>query len=120
MAWIYYQSSGRLEFSGQSVATGYSGAPGHRNNPASEDRRNLGPIPRGRYRIEEPRTSTRTGPYVLPLNSVGHSAHGRRDFQIHGDSRRSPGAASTGCIILPRNVRERIWASGEREIEVRR
>jgi hypothetical protein len=37
---------------------------------------------------------------ILLLNPVGHTAHGRRSFQIHGDSARRPGLASSGCIVL--------------------
>ncbi|MCF6211424.1 MAG: DUF2778 domain-containing protein [Gammaproteobacteria bacterium] len=78
----------------------------------------VGPIPRGKYRIDSPRTSANTGPYVLPLLPVGHTAHGRANFQIHGDSIKSPGTASSGCIIMPRAVREKIWNSHVREINV--
>ena len=120
MPWVYHQSTGDLEYSGQLVGKGYSGVIGYKNDPASEALENLGPIPRGSYRIEEPRYSSKTGPYALPLYPVGHSAHGRKHFQIHGDSRRSPGTASSGCIILPRDVREKIWSSGSHTVEVRR
>lgn len=39
-------------------------------------------------------------------------------FRIHGDSIRAPGTASHGCIILPRAIRDRIWASGDRALQV--
>lgn len=120
MSWTYYQSTGALEFGGQFVAKGYSGATGYKNDPASEDKESLGPIPRGRYCIDEPRYSSKTGPYVLPLSPTGHNAHGRKHFQIHGDSRNAPGTASSGCIILPRKIREKVWSSGSKTIEVRR
>ena len=120
MGWIYYQSTGELKNGDKLIAKGYSGAPGYKNDPASEDKESKGPIPRGNYRISSPRTSSRTGPYILPLNPVGHSAHGRKNFQIHGDKASSPGSASTGCIILPRTAREKIWQSGLGSIEVRR
>jgi hypothetical protein len=38
---------------------------------------------------------------------------------MHGDSKEHPGCASQGCIILPRPVREQVWHSGDRELEVR-
>ncbi len=119
--WAWSQSAGRLYRDGKPVAVGYSGrnVPGGqrgRNNPALEGVRAVGPIPKGRYSIASPRTSTRTGPYVMPLEPIGHKALGRTAFQIHGDNAR--GDASSGCIILPRGVREQIWASGLKVIEV--
>ena len=36
---------------------------------------------------------------------------GRDSFLIHGDSSEHPGAASRGCIILPRNIRDQIAAA---------
>jgi len=120
MGWVYYQSSGRLELDGRLVGTGYSGAPGYINDPNEEDKKDRGPVPRGRYSIGSPRYSTTTGPYALPLTPIDHSAHGRNHFQIHGDSRRHPGTASSGCVILPREVREIIGSSGSSILEVRR
>jgi len=120
MSWIYYQSTGKLEFSGQYIATGYSGAPGYKNDPTSEDKKDKGVIPKGRYTISSPRHSGITGNYVLPLTPTGHSAHGRTHFQIHGDSRRNPGGASKGCIVLPLNIRKKIWNSASHTIEVRK
>lgn len=119
MSWIYFQSTGNLEFGGQFVEKGYSGAVGYKNDPKSENKEDLGPIPRGRYRIEEPRYSAKTGAYVLPLSPIGHSAHGRKNFQIHGDKIGALGTASTGCIIFTRKTREKIWKSNSRVIEVR-
>ena len=84
-----------------------------------------GTLSRGRYRIGTPRTSQRTGPFVMDLfpmdvtpNDTRHDATGRSAFQIHGDSVKAPGTASSGCIILPRTVREMIWRSGDHVIEV--
>lgn len=120
MPWIYYQSSGKLELSGNIIATGYSGAIGYKNNPDKQNLKSLGPIPKGRYRIGTPRNSASTGPYILPLTPINHTAYGRSDFQIHGDSLRTPGAASSGCIIMPKSVRERIVNSGINTLEVKR
>lgn len=54
----------------------------------------------------------------MNLDPVGHAAHGRTLFRIHGDSRLSPGTASEGCIILPRHVRAQISASGDIDLVV--
>lgn len=117
--WTYDQSSGRLTHNGKFIATGYSGANIGRNNPDLEHKVATGPIPRGRWKISgPPYNSANVGPYAIRLSPVGHSAHGRSAFLIHGDSAKRPGQASKGCIILPRNVRELIWNSGDRDLEV--
>lgn len=118
MSWIWDQSARTLSRDGAVVARGYSGRGAAKNDPMTEHVRATGPIPRGQWRIGPPRTSRRTGPYVLSLTPVGHAARGRTAFQIHGDSARAPGTASSGCIILSRAVRERIWTSGDHELEV--
>lgn len=42
----------------------------------------------------------------------------RAVFLIHGDSRKTPGTASSGCIILKLIYRQQMWESNDREIEV--
>lgn len=123
--WTWDQSAGTLHHNGVLVSRGYAGKGRGRNNPALQGLRGIGPLPRGRYRIGTPRTSKRTGPFVMDLfpvdatpNDTVHDETGRSAFQIHGDSVRNPGNASSGCIILPRLIRQRIWRSGDRELEV--
>ncbi len=123
--WQWRQASGELWRDGAFVSRGYSGKGRGKNNPALQAVQGVGPLPRGRYRIGTPRTSQRTGPFVMDLypvdatpNDTRHDETGRAAFQIHGDSVRNPGTASSGCIILPRQVRERIWASKVHVIEV--
>jgi hypothetical protein len=118
MTWKWDQSAGELSHNGVVIARGYSGKGAAKNDPAMEHVRATGPIPRGRWKIGAPWTSSRTGPYVMSLSPIGHDARGRSAFQIHGDSTRAPGTASSGCIILARPVRERIWKSGDHELEV--
>ena len=124
MPWQYDQSSGELKHNGVLVAKGYSGAGAGKNNPAMEGVRATGPIPTGRWFIRAPYNSKAVGPYVLPvwaddgkLDDV-HARTKRSAFRIHGDSIRAPGTASKGCIIVSRPVRERIWASGDRILDV--
>ncbi len=115
--WTYHQGSGRLLHNGAPVGQGYSGKrPEGRNNPAMEAVRGTGPIPRGRWRIGAPRDSRRVGPLALDLAPVGHDAHGRTAFMIHGDDREND--ASRGCIILSRPLRRRIGDSGDALLEV--
>lgn len=120
MDWIYIQDSGSI-YHGDTLVQkkGYSGKGIYKNKPKMEDKVGLGPIPAGKYTISAPRTSDKTGPYVLPLTPVGHTARGRTAFQIHGDSINDPGNASSGCIILWRTTREKIWDSGDKTLIVK-
>jgi hypothetical protein len=43
---------------------------------------------------------------------------GRSEFRIHGDSISNPGAASHGCVILNRIVRNQISDSGDELLRV--
>jgi hypothetical protein len=120
MTWRYDQSTGDIEHDGKFIGTGYSGkgrtlAEG-RNNPAMEHLKAKGPIPAGKWTIGKARKSAKTGPVCMDLTPVGHKAHGRSAFQIHGDNKASN--ASTGCIILARPLREMIDKSKDRELEV--
>ena len=116
--WKWDQSAGELSRNGKFIARGYSGANIGKNNPDLESKVATGPIPRGVWKIHAPRNSANVGPFAMPLTPVGHKAHGRSAFMIHGDSAKKPGQASKGCIILPRNVREMIWNSGDHDLTV--
>jgi hypothetical protein len=118
MAWEYSQSTGQLRHNGRAVGVGYAGNGAGKNNPRMEMMPEVGPIPRGRYQISRPYDTEGHGPHVMKLDPLGHTAHGRTAFLIHGDNRRSPGHASKGCIILSRYVREQISASGDPFLDV--
>jgi hypothetical protein len=116
MMLIYKQTTGETTLDGHFEGLGYSGAGEARNNPDMEAVPDEGPIPRGRYEIGPKRDSPTLGPIVFDLTPVGHDAHGRTEFRIHGDNVNHD--ASHGCIILGRSIRERIWDDGEKELEV--
>jgi hypothetical protein len=120
LAWTYAQKTGELQQDGKPVATGYSGAGAGKNNPEMEKVHNVGPIPQGDWTIVGPPVNTREhGPYVLKLQPEAKTTtFGRSGFLMHGDSKESPGNASQGCVILPRTVREQVWKSGDRDLEV--
>ena len=119
MTWQYDQQSGDLSHDGATVATGYSGADDGKNNPLKEAVHCIGPIPRGRYTIESPVDTRTHGPYVLGLApDPANEMYGRSAFGIHGDSIVHPGQASEGCIVAPRPIREQVWQSGDRGLEV--
>lgn len=118
--WKYEQSTGRMyDKTGKLVATGYAGKGEHKNKHADQNLVGVGPLPVGKYVITAPRTSAQTGPYAMPLDpNKDNVMFGRSSFQIHGDSIKAPGTASSGCIIMPRNIRELIWNSGDHDLEV--
>lgn len=98
-------------------ARGYSGKGRYKNDPSAEHRRGNGPIPRGIWDVGRPRHHPRLGPLAFPLSPYD-DIHGRSDFWIHGDSRSSPGNASSGCIVLDRPAREAIWRYGVDRLQV--
>ncbi len=125
MVWRWDQSAGELTHDGKFVSKGYSGKARGKNNPALQGVPGIGPIPQGRWRFGAPYNSTNVGPYVLPIHAVDaapgddiHQPTGRSAFRCHGDSITAPGTASRGCIIVPRTIREIIWRSGDRVLEV--
>ncbi len=118
MPWTYNQRTGQLTRNGRVMGVGYSGRSNGRNNPALEAVSNVGPIPRGRYRIGPQHAHPTKGPYTMGLTPVGHGAQHRSHFLIHGDSIRHPGDASEGCIVLSRPVRQVISASGDPVLQV--
>jgi hypothetical protein len=119
-AWTYAQKTGELQKDGKPLATGYSGTGTGKNNPEMQTVHNVGPIPEGDWKIVGPPVNTvEHGPFVLKLEPAAETqTFGRGGFLVHGDSKESPGCASHGCVILPRAVRELVWNSGDRDLEV--
>ena len=116
--WIFHQATGGLERNGKAIAGGYSGSRSLEIN-LHEAMQYYGPIPRGSYAIGWS-FSMKSPHYVLSLTPLGHNAHGRSAFLIHGDyiDARKKGTASEGCIILPLDVRKAIWDSHDRIMSV--
>jgi hypothetical protein len=119
--WVYVQSTGRLLASdGSLLAIGYAGHEVGKNNPAMQEVHNIGPLPCGGYDICPPVDTETHGPYVLWLKpDPKNVTFGRSGFAIHGERVNGPsGSASDGCIILNREIRVRVWASGNHRLRV--
>jgi hypothetical protein len=118
--WTYKQLTGELyDSTMKRIATGYSGAGDGKNNPAMQEVRNIGPLPKGIYSIGAPRDlqGGPHGPFVLPLTpNPKNEMFGRAGFLIHGDN--STHTASEGCIILPLPIRMAISQSPDKALEV--
>ena len=120
MPWTYSQSTGELRHDGVVVTeNGYSGLGDGKNNPDMQSVPNIGPVPQGSYTVGAPRANLSKGRWTMPLTpDPGTNTFGRKGLLIHADSVHHPGAASTGCIILPPPVRHNIATSPDRKLEV--
>lgn len=112
----------------------YSGSisGGGYNNPAMENVRNTGPTPSGQWNVTGvaqtlTNSSGQTSAHqnVLHLQpAAGTETYGRTDIRAHGDNSTAPGTASSGCLIVPRDVRQTlagmVQQGGQVRIEVRR
>lgn len=117
--YVWDQSKGELSKDGKLVSVGYSGANRGKNNPSMQAATAVGPIPQGDWTITDKYDSATTGPFtIVVMPNEDTNTFGRSAFRIHGDSIAHPGSASHGCIILPRQIRERIWASADRQLRV--
>lgn len=118
--WTYVQINGRVyDPDGRVIGFGYSGRSGGKNNPHMQSVHDVGPIPTGIYTIGSPHDTVTHGPFVLPLTpDPSNQMFDRSGFLIHGDSIIAPGTASTGCIILPRLVRNEISESLDKKLKI--
>ena len=123
--WTYHQKTGHLYLHGKLVATGYSGAHGAINDPDQEEVADKGPIPRGHYKIgtmipHYVANNGKTFVNAMRVEPMGHKAHGRAGFLIHGDNAKGDHSASHGCIILTPDHRKHIAKSGITDLHVYR
>ena len=90
-------------------ASGYAGRGEGKNNPTAQALVGQGPLPRGVYLVGPPLDHPRLGPLAFGLNPIpSNEMFGRSGFLIHGDSRKNPGQASSGCIVLDRTARSMV------------
>jgi len=110
MGMEYEQSTGNFYISGTFLERGFAGVKGeHQNNPASQCMKDIGPLPRGRYRMEKPKRSKYVEAIKLtPFPETDMCQPVRDNFFIHGDNVKFPRTGSTGCIILTITARRKI------------
>lgn len=118
--WTYHQSSGELfKPDGERAGVGYAGFGEGKNNPALQGVHDIGPLPRGKYWIGPAYEHPKLGRVTMDLRpEPGTNTLGRTDFRIHGDSVKTPGAASHGCIVQGHDVRVAVNASNDKMLEV--
>jgi hypothetical protein len=117
---LFQQSTGIWTASDGKVTQGYAGLGAGKNNPAMQDRKGIGPLPRGKYTGTELRDPDPVvGAYAIALTpDPSNNMYGRNSFFLHGDSVEHPGEASHGCIVMPREVREAFWKGDDHVIVV--
>lgn len=125
MTWEYIIKTHTLRQNGKKLTSvAYSGKGVGKNNPEMQSVENIGPIPVGKYQIgpaynhSQLNRKKKLGEVVMDLDPVDHSAYKRTAFRIHGDSSKHPGEASDGCIVLGREFRVAISASGDTDLRV--
>jgi len=92
---------------------GYTGKGDAKNNPDKQCEKNAGPLPRGKYKIGESYDHDSLGPVTMNLDPDSSNDICSRDlFRIHGDSKKDPGNASEGCIVLKHSSRGTISKAG--------
>jgi len=107
---LYEQSTGNFYISGVFLERGFAGVKGeHQNNPASQCMKNIGPLPRGRYRMEKAiKSKYKKAIQLTPFPETDMCQPVRDQFFIHGDNRKFPRTGSTGCIVLSITARLKI------------
>ena len=117
----YSQADGTLtNDEGNVIANGWAGHGQGKNNPFMENVHNIGPLPRGLYRVGPWGCGDPTkpdyvkgypknlGPLIASLTQIEGETYGRSDFFIHGPDRDPAhyGQESRGCTVVPRPQRE--------------
>lgn len=119
MAWEYDVTTHTFSRNGETYTADYAGATGYKNDFSQECVSSKGPLPRAVIPLV-PHNSVHTGKYTLDLTpALSNAMCGRSAFRIHGASKKHPLDSSEGCIIASLSVRKSIWASGDRELNVK-
>src|SRR5215813_11458970 len=97
----YRQSTGEFTRSdGTFRLAGYAGHGPGVNNPLMQDQHDIGPLPRGRYKMTALIDSPHTGLATIILDpDPANQMFGRSGFRIHGDNAAANHTASNGSII---------------------
>lgn len=121
MTWTYHQRHHQFTRNDEVVsARAHSGVGEHMNKSHAENRKDKGPIPRGRYEIVRMYNDPKgLGQDVIELRPDPHNImHGRSGFSIHGADNDQSGDASKGRIVANHGTRVAIFHSNDRELVV--
>jgi hypothetical protein len=122
--WTFEITTGKwYDLDGKFVSKGYAGGNCGKNkegidNPAMEDKPDIGPLPEGWYTFGEVIMESHLGKYAIPLMpDEDNVMYGRKDFYLHGDTT-PPGNASEGCIVQPYTTRYTAYTSDCKRVHV--
>lgn len=122
MAWTYSQSTGALlNPTGTLILHGFAGHSAGLNNPALQDQKDIGPLPQGKYKMNQYFNIHPTmGQGVIELlPDPTNQMFGRSGFFIHGLNVNDPLHSSDGCAILGSTLnRLNMWASLDHDFVV--
>lgn len=105
----YEQVTGKFFDGDKVIGIGWAGHLQGRNNPDMQNVKGVGPLPKGKYIINDPEDGTHLGPIAFPLTpDPANEMFGRSGFFIHGADIQHPALSSDGCIIQGRVAREYI------------
>lgn len=117
--WTYQITSGTLLADGETKGHGYAGHGKGLNNPAMCNVPDVGPLPKGKYKIGPHEDNPRVGKFAMRLTpDASNQMFGRAGFFIHGDNPQMNHTASDGCIILARTIRQDIADSADYDLTV--
>jgi hypothetical protein len=117
--WEYDRSTGLLYRDGAQVGEGYAGNGAGRNDPSLSNVKDVGPLPAGTYVIGNFGDRPVVGAFAAPLTPLPtNEMFGRSGFFMHGDNPEANHSASDGCIVMSREVRQLVNASGCRTLVV--
>ena len=125
------QSKGQMtDDDGHAIATGWAGnnknpkwnprkTPG-KNCTAYEDMHNIGPLPRGLYKVGQWGPHPELGELSATLTQIDGETFGRDSFYIHGPDKDPEfyGEESRGCIVLPHDQRLKVAALNPTMVKV--
>lgn len=120
MSWMFNISAGAISQDDTYIGDAYAGAPGYVDEPDAEGMVGKGPLPEGWYTMCPPINKPESvGEYAIELiPDPENDMKGRSGFFCHGDNPQMNHSASDGCIVAVLPIRQRMWTSGDRRIEV--
>lgn len=117
--WTYAVRETAMSRDGAFEGFGYSGHGLGLNDPDKSSLRGVGPVPVGKYTIDEWHDEPHLGPCVAFLNpDSNNEMFGRSGFYIHGDNADADHSASDGCIIMGPNIRHAMRDSQDSKLIV--
>lgn len=130
LSWEFAQNTGRLTHiddktgARKFIAFGYAGNVKGFNNSKLQHVGNVGPLPQGHYTINlNPQTritvsGSRVTDALVLTPDKNNEMFDRSGFLIHGRTASWDFGASNGCAIFDYNIREKIWKSGDAQLDV--